>query len=405
MKVVLTNCHWSNHGDEAAIKAIIRELFKIRKEITVEMLIKDKTEINSDIYVDGRNIIKKTLQFLPGAFDYIIQILTYGKIGFNSKMKAFILELKTADYIIYAPGGSVINDRFWIRKQLEYLLPFVIAYLYKKKLFIAAPSIGPFKNKNFLFSLFRRKMLSVPEFFLVRDQISLDSINKQGMRKGQKTFLTIDSAFCDYEFKSFCFEKILKKDKELSFFFSKFKKIVGLTVTDLIWNVKFKEKKELPIQIHKSTDIFISYLQNRGIGVLLIPQLFENQNDEELLSTFSKSNCFILNKNYDSDIQQVVISNLYMLVGYRYHSNIFAAKSATPFIPIIYEEKMEAFIRSFNLENKSLFVDRLNDNSIKEKFEEIEDSLEEYRLKLKSLSQDFIKQADLTKHLLKQFLS
>ncbi len=400
-KICLVNAHWSNHGDEAAIIAIIRIIQKIKPNADITLLIKDKKNIKGEIIVDGQKIFHESIQFLPQIWDYIIQLMTNGIFGKNPKMRRLIWYMKTSDYIIYAPGGSVINDRFWWKKQLEYLLPFFYAKRFHKLFYVASPSIGPFQLKYKFRNRIRGFIFNHTENLYVRENISCQYL--ESISAGKTVKQTVDSAFCDdTDLKSQ--EKKLLKDIELCEFMSRYKKIVGITITELDWNVKYKEQPEIVTNVKKMAQEFIKRLNQEAVGVILIPQLFGNQDDKSILMKYQGENTFILNEDYNSDFQQYLISRLYMMIGFRYHSNIFAAKAGTPFLPIIYEEKMEGFIKDTALSKYAITVERMNDTLLWEKYQLIESEYESYKKRLKKENVKWLQAANITKESIAKFL-
>ena len=132
--------------------------------------------------------------------------------------------------------------------------------------------------------------------------------------------------------------KIFQTDIELLEKVKRYGKIVGITITDLNWNVEYEKDVELRQNIEDSFNNFICWLEKKEIGVILIPQLFGEQNDINYLLKYQElhSNVSVLDEKYDSQFQQYFISKCYAIVGLRYHSNIFAAKMGTPMVPVIY---------------------------------------------------------------------
>ena len=151
-------------------------------------------------------------------------------------------------------------------------------------------------------------------------------------------------------------DKILQSDADLTAFLRRFEKIVGITVTDLSWNVGFLGDKSVKRTIEDSFSTFIEWLDTQDIGVVLIPQLFGGQNDRDYLSRFIRDNCLLLSDRYNCNFQQYLISRLYAVVGVRYHCNIFAAKMGIPMIPIVYEQKMKGFLQDSKLESWGIDV-------------------------------------------------
>lgn len=401
--IVLVNAHWSNHGDEAAIFAIVGEILKHKPDATLSLIIKDKKEVVPELMIHNHKVSCVSNQFLPKVFDYFVQLYSNGKHGKNLVMKRYIEILKGADYIFYAPGGSVINDRFWWRKQLEYMLPLWYAKRYKKPIYVASPSIGPFEAKHKIRNFIRRRIFSGTKFLYVREEMSYEYLKKIGAEKTAK--VTIDSAFCS-EVDFLEQERVMEEDKELRAFMNRYSRIVGVTITELDWNVKFKDRN-IGETISCEMEQFLDDLGKKGIGVVLIPQLFGNQNDRRLLEKYrgDKGNTFVLNENYSAEFQQYLISKLYMVIGMRYHSNIFSAKMGVPFLSVMYEEKMESFVKEAGLEQYAVYVEDINADALCKKFLKIEDEYEEYKSKLSELKAYWEKRAVVTKESMKGFLT
>jgi len=103
---------------------------------------------------------------------------------------------------------------------------------------------------------------------------------------------------------------------------------------------------------------------------------------------------------YDTYFQQYIISKLYAVEGMRYHSNIFSAKVGTPFIPVVYEEKMEGFIDMAGLNEYSISLDELSFEKLEEKFEKLNSNYDEVKKMFKDKLLTWQKQALKTIELL-----
>lgn len=399
--IILVNAHWSNHGDEAAVRAVIEEIHKQKPDARVFMMIKDKKKVKGSILVKNRPVRCIANQFLPNSVDYVVQLLSKGRVGRNPAMKRFLTLLGKADFIIYAPGGSVINDRFWWRKQLEYMLPLWYARLYKKPLYVASPSVGPFEAKYKIRNFFRRRLFSGVKYLFVRERMSYEFLKEIGAAGNAR--VTIDSAFCS-EVDTKAQEELFYAEESLSAFMERYPKVVGVTITELDWNVKYKDK-DIAQEIRSAMQGFLEFLQQSGYGVLLIPQLFENQDDCTLLETYRnrRENMLVLNPEYSADFQQYLISRLYLVVGMRYHSNIFSAKMGVPFLPVIYEEKMESFVREAGLLQYAVQAEKISADSLKEQFLRIVGEHDVYKEILRGKREEWAKRAKRTKKSLRDF--
>jgi colanic acid/amylovoran biosynthesis protein len=196
----------------------------------------------------------------------------------------------------------------------------------------------------------------------VREEISKQYLDQINIR--DNVHVTIDSAFMNAVNMEEN-EAVLNEYKELKEFLVSYDKVVGLTITDFKWHVKYNKDKDLLNRIEDTFYRYIGQLTQNGYGVLFIPQLFGNQNDYNYMDKYSCMHTFIMDDMLDANFQQYVISKLYAVVGMRYHSNIFSAKMGTPFIAIVYEEKMEGFLELAQLSDYAislldLSIDRLN---------------------------------------------
>ncbi len=388
-KITIVNAHWSNRGDEAALLAILEGLQKAYPQSHFTILFKDDKEIQQ--FPDLKNVDYSIAKFNAKIWDIWLSALTRGALGVNDKLKLTVKTLLKSDLIIYAPGGSVINSRFFWRKQMEYLVPFICAKFYNIPMMIAAPSIGPFNTSKP--NRIIKWLLKTPKVFVVREEISRRYLEEIGITENIVT--TIDSAFYN-DIKKEENEKKLEAYVELKQYLDTYDKVVGITITDFQWHVKLGKDKELSNRITDSFQKFIDKLQKEGYGVIFIPQLFGNQNDYDYMDTFSTNKTFIMKDTYDTYFQQFIISKLYVVEGMRYHSNIFAAKVGIPFIPVVYEEKMEGFVDIAGLNDYSISLDELSFEKLEEKFEKLNNNYDEVKKMFKAKLPTWQKQASIT---------
>lgn len=391
MKICIVNAHWSNRGDEAALRPIINELLHKYKNSSIRVIFKDDKEVQGFPYYE--RVTCFSAKFLPRNFaEFLLAVMTKGRLGNNASMTAEIREICDSDAIIYAPGGAVICDRFWWRKQLEYLLPFACAKRNHIPLVVAAPSVGPFE-KFFWRNIVRKWLMKEAERFCVREKISEKYLRSIGLYKNVVT--TTDTAFYDMP-NQWENERILKEYEQLNTFLQSYRKVIGMTLSDFTWHVEYTNKKDLIEKAEDSVRKFIQRRQTEGIGILLIPQLFGNQNDSEYLKEYKSDNLFILSDEYDTYFQQYVISKLYAHVGMRYHSNIFAAKAGIPFIGIVYEEKMQGFMDMWNLNRYAIRLEDLSAETLEERWDMLCREYSEYQLRLSDNHKLWKKKAAVT---------
>ena len=359
----MVNAHWNNRGDEAALRAIIDGILENTENVHITIIFKDKGNIVQFPYKEQVDYV--TARYLPEYMQMRLAIFSQGKIGCDLEMRKVINTIEHADLVVYAPGGAVVSDRFWWKKQLEYLFP--IAYAQKKHIpvFFAAPSIGPF-SKTYKY---RNRVLKRVDAICVRESISYQELKKEGLEKN--VTVTIDSAFLN-DISKTQMEKEMKNETALCAFLNNYQKVIGVTITDFAWHVEYGKDNKLKGQIKRTFQEFIQLLGKRRIGVVLIPQLFGNQNDKKYLQEFEWENTYLLGDDKDAYFQQYMISKLYGVIGMRYHSNIFAAKMGVPFIPIVYEEKMRGFVEYAGWENLAIALENLSVEELCRQYEYME---------------------------------
>jgi len=396
MNISIVNVHWNNRGDEAALMAILHGLRSEYQDASITILFKDPKSV--EFFPDMEGISYYHAQFKAQIWDIWLTTLTRGWLGFNKILKKSVNTLKRSDLIVYGPGGSVINNRFFWRKQMEYLMPFICSKFFRIPMIVTAPSIGPFdadKSNRIL-----KWLLKTPKVLCVREEISKHYLDQIGIR--DNVHVTIDSAFLT-EVDTIDKKSILNKYDKLNEFLNSYDNVVGVTITDFKWHVKYGKDEDLLARIEETFHKYIEHLENKGYGVLFIPQLFGNQNDYHYMDSYSRKNTFTMDDTLDADFQQHVISELYAVIGMRYHSNIFSAKVGTPFLAVVYEEKMEGFLKLAELMDYSLPLSEISASKILEKFSMLEINYQQIKIQLKGKNEYWKKRAAKTIELLRRY--
>jgi colanic acid/amylovoran biosynthesis protein len=373
--VCIVNAHWSNRGDEAALRPLIDSILNHSQDVEITVIFKDRKDVQLFPYVD--RVKHFSAQYLPNSLEEVENIINDCE-NIDNPLAEIARTLRTQDLIVYSPGGAVISDKFWWTKQLEYLVPFMCAEKFNVPIVVAAPSMGPFDDDNDK-NLLRHQWLSCANKICVREPISAEYLKKLKLTNVE---VTIDTAFYD-EPNGVDIIARWNGDKGLCDFFSEHKKVVGFTLSDFSWNVEYKDKRQL---ISNAENIIRNFMNSLGghYGIILIPQLFGNQNDREYLERFLSPNVYILSDEYDTYFQQYVISKCYAVVGMRYHSNIFAAKMGVPFIAIGYEEKMYGFMENWGMADFLIKLPLLDEKLLIDKWQLLNERYEEYKAYLEN---------------------
>lgn len=385
MNILVFAANWYNRGDESAIRAMIDELRNKYPLSNIKihfgsMSVSNIPYTDIDIIprfgnVQRRYIIKRLL--------YKISVSTQGKINLmpttrvtskedNRKaLDSFVAAVKWCDLAIYAPGGPNIGDIYRAYSLLDCI---DIIQKNGKPYVFFAPSMGPFKQYKGKIA----KLLKKADVVCFRENISADYVKQ--LIPELKVHVTLDSAF-QHEIDNELYSKQLEEYKELKEFLKKYDRIVGITITDLQWHSKYSTE-QIKNNIRICFDEFIEYLKSKKYGVLFIPQLFGKYNDKEYMSQFAKNNCFVVDDQHDCYFQQYIISKLYAVVGMRYHSNIFSAKMAVPFVSVAYEQKMKGFTEKVGLKDYCFPIEALSTDMLKTYFNRLEKNYVTYKNRL-----------------------
>lgn len=381
MNIMIIHAHTANRGDEAAIRAMIDELTKYYEDVRFVIAINGKTKYPN---------LPKNVEIInrfPDVRDFrsLIEFLFLTIFGLNIvKTKSNNIYLKNvydSDIIIHAPGGPSIGD-IYIKKELLYLLNLNYLRKIKKKYMFYAPSMGPFHNK--LHNTLRKKVLRGAESILVRDPISFNYV--KDFLPDIKVVQSMDSALQnEIEFENYKLK--LREDSELFNYIGKYDKCIGITITDLKWHPEYS-KTDICENIEKTFKTFIQKRSDEGYGIIFIPQLYGTGNDTKIMDKYMINNrTYMLGNDefYDSYFQQFLISQLYAVIGMRYHSNIFSAKMGIPFISISYEQKMKGFMEYLGLNEYCIDIKELSYYELNMKFNFLFSRYNEYRSSLNAL--------------------
>ena len=384
MKILILHAHWSNRGDEAAIRAMIDSL---RAELPVEKMWIMIVGLSEQFPYGDIEMLELYPTWLGLArlverLDAVFNMLTFGKFSLTRRGRRFIRAVNEADVVIHAPGGPTIGD-LNAMGDLGYLYRLLVAKVFKKKpLFFYAPSMGPFSGR--LRNRARKFVLRRADATILRDEISYGYLRDQ---LGLEAWVTLDSALQNDVSEDYIQRyDNLKDTLELL----EGKKTVGMVVTNLKWHPRYRHSEGLAENIMACCSEIVNYLLEKGYSILLIPQIFGKHPviqgmDIRLLERIrekSKGQVYICPPNVDSYGQQVLISKLFCLISMRYHPVVFAVKGNTPFISIYYEHKAEGFARKVGFTDFMLNVEDISAGEIINRFEVLEQNYDTVKERL-----------------------
>jgi coenzyme F420 hydrogenase subunit beta len=377
IKIVITNSHANNRGDEAAQRSMINSLraFVPNAQFTVLTISPDGLSLQEDVTVLKTFSASKIMGFI------IILWAFFRALGirlptFRKRKLEVVKKMANADIIISAPGGPYIGDLYSSHEIREHLFHIYLSKILRKPVMIYAPSMGPFNSRKR--NTLRRYLLNKVEIITLRDHISKEYLVSLKLTR-PLVYLTADSAFQDTinvekgKIESIMLaEKIIDHQDEIP----NRKPLIGITPTGPQWNFRNSpNSQEQQKDYNKIIAKTINYLVDKfDATIVFFPQLYGKNDDipliNEIISFVDKKDAVrILSNKWDSEIQQAIISQMDIVIGNRYHSVIFALKAEIPTICLAYEHKSVGIMQAAKLEEYiikitdltyELLVDKIN---------------------------------------------
>jgi colanic acid/amylovoran biosynthesis protein len=349
-RILIINQAWSNHGDEAAHKALVRMLAKQYPNAEISVLVPLLPNLNpSDFELFRPEELNQIIYIEIPADAWFYRAITciknlplfsmYFMMVPKSGFKKLIRIIGDADLVIGAPGGVDLGPyRSW-----PHLLRLIIALRAGKPTAIYSPSIGPLPNdtwEDHRFTMLAKHVLKKVKFLSLRD----DKSQMYAQEIPVDYIPSSDTAFLD--------DTACPIPSELLHYLSK---PYAVFVPNAVfkWHPNFRSyPKELFENLYRQ---IMSTLLESGLHIIMLPQLFGSQNDEnyfqELSLGFSQSAITVIPDRYPCEVQQAIIRKAEILVGARYHSIIFSIKNHIPFVALSYEHKISNMLTVAGLED------------------------------------------------------
>ena len=395
-KIIITNSHANNRGDEAAQRSMINSLKQLVPDAKFTVLTISPEGL--DLQQEDVRILKtfsvfekKAIPIVPIVLWALIRLLGLRLPTFHTRTLEALREMANADIIISAPGGPYFGDLYSSHEIREHLFHIFLSKVLRKPVMIYAPSMGPFQSRTR--NILRRYLLNKVEIITLRDQISKDYLGTLKLTH-PLIYLTADSAFQDTinidrdEIEAIMVaEKIIDHQNENS----NGKPLVGITPTGANWNFRDsanpQEKQE---RYNKIIAKAIDYLVDKfNARVVFFPQLYGNSDDvpliNEIISLVRRKDAVrVLSNKWDSEIQQAIISQMDFVIGNRYHSVIFALKAEVPVVCVAYEHKSVGIMQAAKLDRYVINIANLTYELLLDKINQVWNQREEIRRVLRA---------------------
>lgn len=294
--VVLSGYYgFGNSGDEALLRTIISDLRKLKPDISIAVL-SNNPELTSK---------------------------THGVDAFHRMNILKIRSVLKKSGLLISGGGSLVQDATSSKSLFYYLGIIKLAGLCGTKVMIYANGVGPVTRRfnKWLTGVVLNKV----DHITLREPDSAGELKNLGVTVPEIT-VTADPALnllpgCDGgDIKQKLFGE---------------KKVIAVSLR----NWKSFDKNTI-----QATSEFTEYFEKKGYSVFLLPMQYSA--DWDICRAVSeRTGCFILPDEYSVDQITGLLSCCEAVVGMRLHSVIYAAASEARCVGIVYDPKVESFMK------------------------------------------------------------
>ncbi|HHZ00659.1 MAG TPA: polysaccharide pyruvyl transferase CsaB [Tissierellia bacterium] len=332
---------FNNSGDDAILKAIVKDLKKADESLDIVVL-SNNPRLTEDVYK-----IKAVNRFK------IIEVIR--AIG---KCDLFI-----------SGGGSLLQDVTSTRSILYYLALMMMALIFRKPVMVYANGIGPINKK--MNRILTRVILNRVDYITLRDEDSKAFLHQLGVTN-ENIIVTADPVFTLEGSESSRIDDIFAKEG-----IPTDKPLVGISIR------KWGKEERLIENLSKAIEYMVS---KYSVNVVLIPMHYPEDliTSQQLLERINKG-CYIISNRYGVEDIIGIIRKTEFIIAMRLHSLIYAAVQNIPMIGIVYDPKIKSFLNSIDM-NKMCTVEDLQYNELIEYVDYIWENREILKERLKKLN-------------------
>ncbi len=367
MKVIITNQHCDNRGDESATIGLIGQIYeKFGKDAEITMLRQTVgyTFIPEEYGITEMDMCRKIPFFAQLCWWCLMKSIGMDWRGIMSKrVKAFLKLHEEADIVFSSCGGPYIGD-IYINHEILHIIYTLVPQLLGKPVVFSAPSMGPFKKK--FMNPLRRAVLKRAKLIVLRDSVSFGLVKDFMKQDHDKIHLAADACFAHE------LDSVVAPEKR--------RNTIGFT--PLLYKYPAASNVEQARENYLSSlSRLFNELMNEDDTLTLefFPQLYNKHSDMPLIQSFIErlehpERTIIFSDKKSGVLQQQEIANMKMMVATRYHSAVFSCKMCVPCLCIAYEHKAFAMMNSFDLSDCTVDINTVTYEGLREKYEYIRDN-------------------------------
>lgn len=398
MKVIITNQHCDNRGDESATIGLIRQIkenFGEDSEITMLRQTQKYTFIPEEYGITEQDMNRNLLFFGQLCLWCLFKSIGLDIRGICSKkVKSFLRMHEETDIVFSSCGGPYIGD-IYINHEILHIIYIMVPELLKKPVIFSAPSMGPFK-KRFMNTL-RRSVLKRAALIVLRDSVSFDYVSKFMPQCKEKLFLAADACFAHV------LDTVVAPENR--------RNTIGFTPLSYKYPGSSNPEAETENYISSLVNFFDELMdKDETLSVEFFPQLYNKHTDIPLIEKFISrmkypDRTIVFSDKKSGVLQQQEIANMKMMVATRYHSAVFSCKMLVPCLCIAYEHKAFAMMESFDLEDCTIDIHNVSYDLLSGKYRYITENYNHIYEKQKQHLPEVTANAQKTICLSKEFYS
>lgn len=298
---------FGNCGDEAILRAMITSFEKIADDIEIIALSKDP------------DFTKK---------EYNIEAVQ----RFN--MKEVLSAVRRCDILVLG-GGTLLQDGTSTRSLLYYLSIIKAAEIFGKKVMLYANGIGPVDGR--LNRRIMRAVLKKADCITLREKLSYTDLGNIGVKNDNIT-VTADPAFRLEGISSEAAEQLLR-DAGVG---ENIGRRVGVSVRR--WS-KARYGEDYFAKIAEACD----EIAEKGSEVIFIPMQYPGDVEvSDRIAGMMKNRSVVLREKYTPEQILGITGRCSIMLSMRLHALIFAAVNNVPIAGIIYDPKIEYYLKELD---------------------------------------------------------
>ena len=335
MKILITNQHTGNFGDDAAGVALALQLRQQFPNAELHFVYNwhPKTKCFPIPFSDNKAIHHTDLIIRKIPTWYFVRYLVnyfFPFIKWRHKLiKRYLDLVRQSDFVIVSPCGLNIGPY----KDWDFLFRVFVAVLENKKPIFHLNSIG--KSKNFMFNCAAKYTLKRSQVF-VREKRNFNELKRWGICSTRG----VDTAFSLPSDEYGASNKDITEGPYLAFIPTRIGK----------WHPNFREVDSEVILKRIILPSIVEISQEIQYKILILPHLYGVLKEEKLLEEIYKRLSLAGNGGLGVTLVDDVksfrsyeryIANASLVVSMRYHGVVFSIKNAVPFLSLAYENKMK----------------------------------------------------------------